>query len=188
MTVVRRFLALVAAACLSAQAHAEALNQGYPRWTASSAKSGSSEIISDLNLECNGSGCARNTLRCVTFHAAATAGSTDIHSLTDQDKFPLGQLSFWVAASIMQERKDLLDSQTELGAATPFVLVSSRVSGVDVVSTHAEINVGNAPLGMYLALWLSDERLHGVRCSYSNKGAEETDNRIVELLKTLLTK
>lgn len=188
MAMVQRLLLLVIAAYLSAQTHAEALNQNYPRWTASSAKSGSSEIISDLNLECNGSGCANNTLRCATFHTTATAEFTDIHSLTDQDKFPLGQLSFWVAASIMQERKDLLNAQTELGAPTPFVLVPSRVSGVDVVSSQAEVNVGSAPLRMYFALWLGGERLHGVRCSYSNTDAEGTGDRIVELLKMLLTK
>jgi len=183
---IHRILLLALVIFFNAQAHAEPLRRDYPGWVASSANSQPSDTISDLVLRCRGEGCAKDTLECVVFHFDAPAGLSDIKSFADPEKFPVGQLNFWMAASIMQERRDILHGRTDLQPSTPLALGPSRISNIDIVSSTSDVSAGQAVLKMYLALWLDAPQLRGLRCSYIEDNGEQTSDRVAELLRMLL--
>lgn len=183
---IHRILLLVLVVFFNAQAYAEPLRRDYPGWVASSASSKSSDAVSDLVLRCRGEGCAKDTLECVVFHLDAPAGLSDIKSLADPEKFPVGQIGFWMAASTMQERRDILQGRTNLQLSTPLTLGPSRISDVDIVSSTSDVSGGQAVLKMYLALWLDAPQLRGLRCSYIEDNSAQPSDRVTELLGRLL--
>ena len=178
-------------ACLllmSTPIQAKVPNRDYPGWTISSATSGSPGSETDLIFACRGEGCAANTLQCTLFRRRApTDSALDVDALTDPLRFPLGQLSLWQAASLMNERRDLF-SQVEVEAHSPPLALSLReMEGRKFAWSQVEIVAGKTVIGVQLALWLDRQSLQGLRCSHREGGAENAlDARVLDFLRMVL--